>query len=85
MRGETPKGGVQEYVIGADRWITRSSRAESGKSRVFYADADSRTLGDIPPETDSKVSYLYDPENPVPSHGAESLLRDLQENGSPLG
>lgn len=82
MRGETPKGGVQEYVIGADRWITRSSRAESGKSRVFYAGADSRTLGDIPPETDSKVSYLYDPENPVPSHGAECLLHDLQENGS---
>ena len=79
MRGETPKGEVQEYVIGADRWITRSSRAESGKSRVFYAGADSRTLGDIPPETDSKVSYLYDPENPVPSHGAESLLHDLQE------
>lgn len=86
-RGELPAGGVQCYQIGADRWqnLPAYPFAESGV-RTFYLAAgaknDSNRLLSQPPVTTAQSHFVYDPENPVPSHGAESLLATMRENGS---
>ncbi len=83
-----PEGKVRIYQIGADRWQEKSAFPFSCKNvRRFYLNAasaqeDARLLADMVPPEQSSVSYRYDPDNPVPSHGSESLLRTFGEIGS---
>lgn len=81
VRGIQPEGAVKLYLSGADRWITRPQlREEHAPLRRFYLDREC-LLADRPTKT-GIVSFIYDPEDPVMSHGAESLLYTREGVGS---
>ncbi len=79
VKGEIPEGGIKEYVIGEDRWVEKKDMRDSA-GKIFYLCADG-SLNERA-EKNGKRTYCYDPENPVRSHGGESLLADMKENGS---
>ncbi len=85
---QIPQGCVRTYQIGADCWKeSRSFPFQHRSDRVYYFSGASKTDGAYsllsePAETEPPVSYRYDPEHPVPSHGAESLLYTSNEIGS---
>ena len=80
VKGEEPDGLIKEYVIGEDRWIEKKVEEEP-LWKQFYLCEDG-TLSEAATDKDGSRTYCYDPENPVRSHGAESLLADMKENGS---
>lgn len=85
-RGETPRGEVRYYHVGADEW-----RSEE---RYPFADRGGMTYGlhcaagekTLLRETagSGTVEFSYDPANPVPSIGGESLLTTEVQRGSKL-
>ena len=88
-RGETTEGCVRTYQIGADRWQVQPAYpfAETQSKTFFLAADNGQASGSLHTELPLKTDlarYIYDPENPVPSHGAESLLATMRENGSLL-
>jgi putative CocE/NonD family hydrolase len=84
---ELPDPKVRCYVIGADEWREWSSYPfEADREECFY-------LSDKPTgqrayalqsatSTNAQIGYTYDPSDPVPSHGAESLFATQKEIGS---
>lgn len=80
QKGLRPKGEVQYYNIGLDRWETAPAYpfAESREKR-FYLSMDG--LENAPGAPGCR-SYDYDPETPVMTWGAESLLTNVQWTGS---
>lgn len=86
-REELPAGGIKAYQIGADCWQDLPKYPfKSERSETFYLQAGSDNsngrLSRSPAEVTEQTRYVYDPENPVFSHGAESLLATMKENGS---
>ncbi len=69
---------VLYYVVGANRWESSSTwPPEGAQTRTFYfssqGHANSLTgdgvLAERPPEADQPDRFVYDPGNPVPTHG----------------
>lgn len=80
VEGRVPKANIRTYVCGDDRWIDREEYAVSdGDEYRLSLSADSSLKEDA---DRGSLTYLYDPEDPVPSHGAESLMVTSQEQGS---
>ncbi|HHV12864.1 MAG TPA: CocE/NonD family hydrolase [Clostridiales bacterium] len=84
---QRPEKRIRAYVIGADRWISlKEWPAGEGSSRKFYLEAGrNENVGSLEEQLASdkvKWTYQYDPADPVPSHGAESLLKSMMKNGS---
>lgn len=82
-----PQKQIRTYMIGADRWISLPEwPSEEIDYQKFFLDAGAdETIGslmNIEVTKENKLTYLYDPADPVPSHGAESLLKNMNENGS---
>ena len=78
-----PERSVEWYVIGEDRWRSWKDLPKGQETESFYLDTEGFSLIQEPGREGSH-SYVYDPENPVPSHGAESLFSTFQEVGSLL-
>ncbi len=78
-----PQGSVDTYIIGDDSWFCRADYdiEEQEEFKVWLGKG--RTLTDRPQE-EGTVEFTFCPENPVPSHGAESLLATGWEQGSLL-
>lgn len=88
VRGQRPAQKISLYIIGADIWkdftcypIPRDS------TKLFYLAPASQAgepcqLSDAPPDEDASLSFDYDPQNPVPSHGAEAMFVTASEIGS---
>lgn len=74
-----PEGKILEYVIGEDAWMEKKERGEEKESRTFYF-GDGTLTG--APGADGSRGFVYDPDDPVPSHGTESMLANMQEQGS---
>lgn len=80
VREQLPNPAVHYYLIGADEWRTYPAYPPQPTGEaVFYLDGE--TLSAAPGDTSAR-SYDYDPENPVPSHGAESLFRTQAHIGA---
>ncbi|MFH1879370.1 MAG: CocE/NonD family hydrolase, partial [Bacillota bacterium] len=82
-----PHGKVLVYNTGADCWEEKPAYPFPGEKKLTLYLSDERDAtralsANIPPP--GAAGYLYDPDNPVRSHGAESLLRNMQDNGSLL-
>ncbi len=82
-----PEGYIDTYVIGDDNWYQRPSYdIPDQQEKRFYLTAgriqNGLTQSDSSPE--EKVDYYYDPENPTPTHGAESCLCMPELQGSLL-
>lgn len=76
-----PERKVNAYVIGADEWkvFDRYPFEPAGEAK-FYLSAE-HALSDSPAQ-EGTLSYIYDPEKPVFSHGGESLFHTQKEIGS---
>lgn len=77
----------QFYVIGADCWKTlRDIPLEGHTKIVFHMDVLNikNGTGQLEKAENHKgqYSYVYDPGNPVPSHGSESCFKSVEEIGS---
>lgn len=85
---DLPEGKVRTYQIGADRWQEDPVFPfPVEKIRKFYFDTSEKEnkaffLIGTPGKTKSSASYVYDPDNPVVTHGAESVLATFNEIGS---
>ena len=81
VKKETPQREVDWYIIGSDTWETFPEYpVVTDKNCKFYLGAEG-TLKEAP-EEDGCRTYTYDPEDPVMSHGAESLFASQPEIGS---
>ncbi len=78
---QAPDAGVSLYLIGEDRWLNEKKWPRPDEIRKFYLNARERTLEDEGGET-TFCTYVYDPTNPVPSHGAESCFKTIGAVGS---
>lgn len=85
---KTPKAAIDYYIIGADCWHRREKfELENQKHLCLYiANSVESTyaLKESNDTQESMLSWKYDPDNPVMSHGAESLLVTKEEQGSLL-
>jgi len=84
---ELPEPKVRFYMIGADEWLERSSYPfVPDEEACFYLSgrsaADRAYALEAEPQADGQTGYVYDPDDPVPSHGAESLFATQSEIGS---
>lgn len=86
-----PKKKIQIYIIGRDEWREYSEWpiAITEKKKYFLSDTmcDSEKnnvflLSCKPPESDGQIRFTYDPNHPVPSLGAESMLKSMEKVGS---
>lgn len=88
-KGMEPAEEIRLYEVGGDTFEKYQEYPVPVKeSRVFYLRAGSDPLNheltSAKKTERSSVSYIYDPNDPVISHGAESTLHSIQENGSLL-
>ncbi len=81
MEKKLPERRVDWYVIGEDRWRSFPDIPSPQERLSFYLDAGKGTL-ELSPAGESSAAYTYDPNDPVPSHGAESLFATFKEVGS---
>ena len=82
-----PKGEVRLYLTGADIWLSLPEfPAEQAEHAKLYLGSptvgESHTLREKPQADAAQAVFVYDPENPVFSHGAESLLYTKEGIGS---
>ena len=76
-----PEKRVRTYVMREDRWKTLEAwPAPVSRTEKLYLGE--TTLNAEPAE--GERTFVYDPETPVPSHGAESVLTTIAEAGSLL-
>ena len=88
-KGLKPAEEIRLYEVGGDTFEQYQEYPVPVKgNRIFYLRAASdpldHKLTDVEDTRQSSVSYVYDPEDPVISHGAESTLHSMLENGSLL-
>ncbi len=85
-----PQKKTEVYVIGADKWIEPGAWPMPVKEiRKLYLSGNysekvknARELTFEQDECAGGAEYDYDPENPVPSLGAEAMLRSMDKVGS---
>jgi len=89
VRNKEADSGISTYVIGGDYWIDRSEYNlgnQEYQEFSFQVEGGENIL--IPkeksPGNENVLSYLYDPDNPVPSWGGESMLKTRNAIGSLL-
>jgi putative CocE/NonD family hydrolase len=85
-----PQGKVCFYEIGSDRWLEKSTFPFIPiKQCEFFLSTKKKfekaySLVTVSDGKTSSLTYDYNPDNPVMSHGCESLLATLSKNGSLL-
>lgn len=92
VEGQVPRGEVKVYAIGADNWITtdRWPSDDAAQEETFYlsskrnaADGKAYSLtSNAGTASAGKISYTYDPQNPVLSVGGETLFNSETRRGS---
>ncbi|SHO43202.1 CocE/NonD family hydrolase [Anaerocolumna xylanovorans] len=91
-RKETPKQRIRTYAIAADCWLENKIWPEEpDKVLTWYLGNRTQeeqkkeiggTLQIEAEKAEGEFTYEYDPDNPVISKGAESLLKNMAHNGS---
>ena len=83
-RGEIPEGRVNYYHVGSDTWKNAAVYPFTDNGGVTYGL--SRTVDGkhllYAAKGEGIVSFIYDPKDPVPSVGAESMLTTEKQRGS---
>jgi len=76
------KGHANVYVLGNNGYITTDwANIKTGK-KAFFFNTDSFTLETEPTEKHSSASFIYDPKDPLPTHGSEVIMTDYMYNGN---
>ncbi len=88
VEGRTPQREIDYYIIGDDRWYKRERfELERQKELRLHIGAPENGIYALSAQKEAQSQVLgweYDPENPVMTHGAESLLVTKEEQGSLL-
>ncbi len=80
-----PERTVNLYVIGEDQWKkTNEWPCPEIQKKILYLGGDDKGQIVEEPGLENSITYIYDPENPVPSRGAEAMLHTMSEIGSRL-
>ena len=80
---EKPRKRVRTYVMREDRWSEWENwPITSNKTKKYFLNSGRRL--DTLPGDNGEISFEYDPQNPCPTHGAESVLTMIAEAGSLL-
>jgi len=84
-----PEGKVKMYLTGADTWISRKEFRDvnAHKKQMYLGKKHANGSYALKTEIESaedRFDFTYDPEHPVMSHGAESLLYTKEGIGSLL-
>lgn len=83
---KAPKAEIDYYIIGDDSWYSREKfEIEDQKEVKFYLTKKGEkeyALTEQNPAESGSLTWVYDPADPVMTHGAESLLVTKQEQGS---
>lgn len=80
---EKPRKRVRTYVMREDRWSEWENWSiTSNKTKKYFLNSGRRL--DTLPGDNGEISFEYDPQNPCPTHGAESVLTMIAEAGSLL-
>ncbi len=83
MEGKMPEGSIDTYIIGEDKWYQRTDYdLENQEEYRLWLGAERSLLAKQGEE--GVEEFTFCPENPVSTHGAESLLVTAQEQGSLL-
>ncbi len=78
---KVPKKRLEAYVIGEDRWVALENWPLVPREIKKLYIADQNMLFQ-PMNKESRREFDYDPDNPVPSHGAEAMLLGMSKVGS---
>ena len=82
---ETPEKRIRAYVMREDRWETYPAwPILNGDRKDYYLRADGTLQLTPEAEAGKTACFDYDPEDPCPTHGAESVLTTIAEAGSLL-
>jgi putative CocE/NonD family hydrolase len=86
-QNQIPTKRLRAYVIKADKWIMlpQCPITEVCYKNLFFYKEQEKNVGILQTEiasTKESLSYVYDPTDPVLSHGAEALLKNMRSNGS---
>lgn len=94
LRGEPLEqsvGVVESYAIGEGRWHVRPSWPPEGHELRLHLSALGNAhgctggrLGVDPPERAQRISYTYDPDDPVPMRGGAGSLAFFVADGGPV-
>ncbi|MBQ6394914.1 MAG: CocE/NonD family hydrolase [Atopobiaceae bacterium] len=93
MEGMTPERRIRFYTIGEDTWKDYGCypMPDAGELRLYLTDetcpdgfGSSRKLSSEAPASASELVYDYDPLDPVPSIGGESVFTSKEQRGSVL-
>ena len=87
VKGELPEGRIVNYVCGGDSWHCRPDWRipEQGGFKLYLTAGDGfgAALGLAEtPQAAGTACFAYDPDNPAPTHGAESLMASSEPQGS---
>lgn len=86
VEGNAPKAEIDYYIIGDDSWLSRDTfEIDNQKEVRFHLSKKAEgeySLEKENPSVQGKLEWVYDPANPVMTHGAESLLVTKEEQGS---
>ena len=83
LKGEALENepGVSTYVMRENRWVTRPAWPPETHSRELFLNGltgsgscDGGRLAGVAPEAEERVSYVYDPDDPVPTRGGSGML-----------
>ena len=74
---------MRTYQMNEDRWYETDFWEEKNtKQKTIYLDFSQNRLVWDKAETQGRVSYDFDPADPIRSHGSESCLTSWGVNGS---
>lgn len=76
-----PEKSVNLYVIGEDKWEKVKDWPYPGTEKKTFFLNEGNLISEKP-GTSGYVAYIYDPDNPVPSRGAEAMLHTYKQIGS---
>ncbi len=81
-----PKAEIDYYIIGDDSWFSRDTFEIDNQKEVRFHLSEKAggeySLEKENPSVQGKLEWVYDPADPVMTHGAESLLVTKEEQGS---
>lgn len=78
-----PQKRIRTYVMREDRWQEHKAWPLPLENIRKYYLAEDKSLS-LEPGKAGEIAFIYDPENPCPSHGAESVLTTITEAGTLL-
>ena len=78
-----PQKRIRTYVMREDRWQEHKAWPLPSENIRKYYLAEDKNLS-LEPGKAGEIAFIYDPENPCPSHGAESVLTTITEAGTLL-